>query len=132
MRHLILPVLLFLSAYAFSQTSADSIFTPTSTTSVVVQKVDTAQIARIENIEKNLSAFYTYNRRYHSLLFISLGVSVAGILLSSGNTNNEKASVVLPIVGSVIGLIGTVIYFDSYKFLNFKPKRREIRKMTYY
>ena len=130
MRQFIILVLLLLTANAFSQTNVDSIIPTISTTHVVVLKVDTAQIARIDNIEKNLSAFYTYNRRSHSLLFISLGVSITGLLLSNGT--GDKASSILPIAGGIIGLIGTVIYLDSYKFLNFKPKRKEIRNMTYY
>jgi len=130
MRHFVIIVVLFISATAFSQTAADSIINPTPVTSVVIQKIDTAQIVRIDNIEKSLSAFYTYNRRSHTLLFLGMGMSVAGILLANGQ--NNTASGVITLAGGVVGLIGTVIYLDSFKFLNFKPKRKEIRGMTYY
>lgn len=130
MRHFVILVVLFISATAFSQTVSDSISIPTPITSVVTQKIDTAQILRIDNIEKNLSAFYTYNRRSHNLLYLSLGMSIAGILLVNGQ--NNTASGVITIAGGVVGIIGTVIYLDSFKFLNFKPKRKEIRGMTYY
>lgn len=130
MKHLLILVVLFISATAFSQTIVDSILTQKPATSIIIQKVDTVQIVRINDIEKRLSAFYTYNRRSHSFLFLSLGMSVAGILLASDHSNSATA--IIPLAGSVVGLIGTVIYLDSYKFLNFKPKRKEIRDMTYY
>ena len=131
MKHLIVLVVLFISTTAFSQTTADSIFIPTPTASIVVQKVDTVQIARIDNIEKKLSAFYTYNRRSHNLLFFSLGMSVISVLVANGNNDNTAAGIIT-LAGGVVGLVGTVIYLDSYKFLSFKPKRKELRGMTYY
>lgn len=130
MRHLIILVVIFISASAFSQTNVDSVFTPTPTASIVVQKVDTVQIARIDDIEKSLTAFYTYNRRSHNLIFLSMGMSLVSVLLANGD--NTTAAGVISIAGGVVGIIGTVIYLDSYKFLNFKPKRKEIRGMTYY
>jgi hypothetical protein len=131
MRHLLILVVLFLSATTFSQTTADTTKKQTPATSFVVQKVDSIQTARIEDIEKRLSAFYTYNRRSHTILYLSLGISTAGVLIASGNSYSKVAPIML-YIGSFVGLVGTVIYLDSYKFLNFKPKRREIREMTYY
>jgi len=130
MRHFILLVVLFISATAFSQTTADSSSILKPIQIITIQKVDTVQIERINNIEKKLSAFYTYNRRSHTLLFTSLGMSIVGIILSKGKSNGTAA--IIPLAGSVVGLVGTAIYLDSYKFLNFKPRRSEIRKMTYY
>jgi drug/metabolite transporter (DMT)-like permease len=131
MKHLIILAVLFMSATAFSQTTTDSIFTQKPTKSIVIQKVDTVQIARINDIETRLSAFYTYNRRSHSLLFLSVGMSLAGIIMAS-NSNSNSNTAIIPLAGSIVGLVGTIIYLDSYKFLNFKPKRKEIRDMTYY
>jgi hypothetical protein len=130
MRHFVILIVLFISATAFSQNAADSIIYPKPVTSVVIQKIDTAQILRIDNIEKNLSAYYAYNRRSHTLLFLSMGMSLVGILLS--NSQDNTASGVITLAGGFVGLVGTVVYLDSFKFLNFKPKRKEIRGMTYY
>jgi len=131
MKQFIILVLLLVSATAFSQKTSDSIFSQTPSESIVIMKVDTVQTERINNIEKSLTAYYTYNRRYHTLLFLSLGMSVASVIIANGQSNNTAAGVI-QLAGGIVGLVGTVIYFDSYKFLNFKPKRKELRGMTYY
>ena len=131
MKQFIILVLLFVSATAFSQKTSDSIFSQTPPESVVIMKVDTVQTERINNIEKRLTAYYTYNRRYHTLLVLSLGMSVASVIIANGQSNNTVAGVI-QLTGGIVGVVGTVIYFDSYKFLNFKPKRKELRGMTYY
>lgn len=128
-----LLVLLFITVYSttFSQTKGDSILITPSVESVIIQKVDSSQIARINNIEERLSAFYTQNRRSHAFIFLGLGISTLGVLLSQGEA--EVPALALPFAGTVMSLIGTVIYLDSFKHLNFKPKRKVLlQPMTYY
>ena len=131
MKHLIILISLFITTAIYSQSAEDSIKSNLPAESIMIMKVDSVQIERINNIEKNLSAFYTYNRRYHSLVYLSVGMSLAGILIANGQSDNRIAGVTM-IAGGVVSLIGTVIYLDSYKFLNFKPKRKEFKSMTYY
>lgn len=123
-------VVLLVSTTIFSQTTTDSVINPSQIKSLVIQKVDTAQILRIDNIEKSLSAFYTYNRRSQNLLILSMGMSIVSVLLVNDNDNTIPG--IISLTGGVVGIIGTVIYLDSYKFLKFKPKRKEISNMTYY
>ena len=130
MRQFFILVALFISFNAFSQIVTDSVIAPTDfegvtdsvaqsteIKSVVMQKIDTVQIERIDNIERNLSAFYTYNRRSQNLLFLSAGLSVAGILLAYGD--NITTSNLVTLTGGVVSIIGTVVYLNSYKFLKF-------------
>lgn len=131
MKHFILFFVIIISSTAFSQTNVDSISAPKHSQITIIEQVDVVQIARIDNIEKSLTAFYRYNRRSHSLLFLSVGLSVVGILVTNTNGYNSKSSI-LPVAGTVVGLIGTVIYLDSFKFLNFKTKRRELRQPAHH
>ena len=131
MKQFIVILLLCISTNSFSQSNGDSIIITPSIKSIIIQKVDSSQIARINDIEERLSAFYTYNRRSHSLIYAGIGVSLLGVFLSYGETNPSSA-IALPLVGTALSLVGTVIYLDSYKFLNFKPKRKALKSMTYY
>lgn len=131
MKQFVILVLLLVSATAFSQETSDSISFQKPSESIVIMKIDTVQTERINNIEKSLTAYYTYNRRYHTLLFLSLGMSVASVIIANGQSDYRAAGVI-QLAGGIVGLVGTVIYFDSYKFLNFKPKHKELRGMTYY
>ena len=125
MKNLIILVVLFVSVTAFSQSNVDSVRTNLSSSkSIVIQKVDSIQIARIDRIEKRLSLYYTYNRRSQALLYMSIGLTAAGLILASGR-KTSAASVVMPLAGSFVGIIGTIISIDSFKFLNFKPKSLE-------
>jgi hypothetical protein len=101
-----------------------------SVKSVVIQKVDSSQIQRINEVEERLSAFYAYNRRSHTLIYAGMALSIVGMLATNGN--DESPALILPLAGGVLSLVGTVIYLDSYKFLNFKPKRKVMNSMTYY
>lgn len=131
MKQLIIILFLCISSNSFSQSKGDSIFISPSLKSVIIQKVDSSQIYRINELEERLTAYYTYNRRSQSLIYGGIAVSIVGILLSKGGTN-QGASVIIPLTGTVISLIGTVVYLDSFKFLNLKPKRKVLKSMTYY
>lgn len=130
MKHFLIITLLIVSASGFSQTQKDSIIYIPSVKSVIIQKVDSSQIERINEVEERLSAFYTYNRRSHSLIYAGMALSVIGAIVSSDDSGS--GAIILPLAGGVVSLIGTVIYLDSYKFLNFKPKRKVMNSMTYY
>ena len=131
MKQLLVLLFLFVCGAIYSQSKGDSILITPSIKSVIIQKVDSSQITRINNIEERLAAFYTQNRRSHTFIFVGLGVSTLGVLLSQGESDGP--AMVLPFAGTVMSLIGTVIYLDSYKFLNFKPKRKVMmNSMTYY
>lgn len=130
MKQFIIISLLFVSATAFSQATSDTLIVADQIKHITPLKIDNSQIERIDHIEKSLSAFYTYNRRSHTLIIVGSIISAAGILLSYDNPYSVAA--VIPIAGSVISLTGTIIYLDSYKFLNFKPKRKKFTEMTYY
>ncbi len=131
MKHFILTLFLLVGAAAFSQSKVDSVVYVPSIKSVVIQKVDSSQIARINDLEERLSAYYTLNRRSQSLIYAGMGVSMLGIILSGGELD-EGPAIALPLAGTVMSLIGTVIYLDSFKVLNFKPKRKAMKSMTYY
>jgi hypothetical protein len=130
MKHFFLIAILIICTNAFSQSKTDSIIYMPSVKSIVIQKVDSSQIERINEVEERLSAFYTYNRRSHSLIYAGMALSVIGAIVSSNDSGS--GAIVLPLAGGVVSLIGTVIYLDSYKFLNFKPKRKVMNSMTYY
>lgn len=126
MKQFIFLVLLLVSATAFSQQSSDSVFSQKPSESIVIMKVDTFQMERINNIEKKLSGFYTYNRVYHALMGLSSVLSLAGLFIATGQGNYNQAGT-LQLAGMVIGMVGTVFYIDSYKFLNFKSRHKDQR-----
>lgn len=126
MKQFIFLVLLLVSATAFSQQSSDSVFSQKPSESIVIMKVDTFQIERINNIEENLRGFYTHNRVYHALMGVSVGLSLAGLFIATGQGNYSQAGT-LQLAGMVIGMVGTVIYIDSYKFLNIKSRHKNQR-----
>lgn len=130
MKHFFLIAFLIICTNSFSQSKTDSVIYMPSVKSIIIQKVDSSQIQRINDVEERLSAFYTYNRRSHALIYTGMALSVLGALAASNDSGS--GAVVLPLAGGVLSLVGTVIYLDSYKFLNFKPKRKVMKSMTYY
>lgn len=129
MKQLFIIAFLVLSASLFSQSANDSIVSALNAKIEVLQQQDFAKTAQIVDIEKRLGSFYSANRRYHSLMFVSVGLSVVSIISAQ---YSGEVGVALPLVAGVTSLIGTVIYLDSYKFLNFKPKRKITYTSTYY
>ena len=133
MKQFSILVFLLLSMHVFSQTSVDSVLTVPTIKSVVIQKIDSAQIMRIDNIEQRLAGFYTQTRRAQALMYIGAGLAIIGSILDNGESST--GAMVLPLTGAVVSIFGTVIYLDSYKFLKFKPKRKQLKAidpMTYY
>lgn len=132
MKHLIIVTLLFITANSFSQDSLyqDATVTPDSA-SVVLQPSYNDQMARIMNIEQRLNDYYTYNRRSQTLIYVGWGIALAGVFFNSKN-QSSITGMVMPMAGCVVSLFGTVAYLESFKFLNFQPKRKQIREMTYY
>ena len=132
MKHLIIFALLLISANSFSQDSVypDPVSAETSDSAAIIfQPTDNDQMARIIDLEKRLGAYYTYNRRSQTLIYVGMGISLAGLILNYQQNNNNASGMIIPFIGSVVSLFGTVVYLDSFKFLNFRPKRRE---MIYY
>lgn len=151
MKQLILSAFLLLSVGIFAQDTAENttelplnsvelienaVIVPTDTVSnrnnaqtVIVKEADPEQLLRINDIEKRLTAYYTYNRRSQNLIYFGTSMAILGVLLSN---SDENAGAVLTIGGGLLNIFGAVIQLDSYKFLNFKPKKKEIKKMTYY
>ncbi|MBN2767032.1 MAG: hypothetical protein JXR27_11725 [Paludibacteraceae bacterium] len=109
--------------------SADTVSNTYLPRTVVIQETDTEQEKRINDIEKRLTAYYAYNRRSQSLVFLGTGVAILGTVIGR---NNQNVAAVMTIGGSILSVVGAVIQLDSYKFLDFKPKRNELKKMTYY
>lgn len=132
MKHLIIITLLLISANSFSQDSVYPASTETSDSAVIVlQPTDNDQLARIINLEKRLGAYYTYNRRSQTFIYVGWGLALAGVILNN-KTQSTFTGMVLPLAGCVVSLFGTVAYLESFKFLNFNPRRRETREMIYY
>jgi hypothetical protein len=130
MKHLIILVVIFISTSAFSQSPENSTIQPMAVDSITISKLDFDQIERINNIEQNIDAFYTNSRISHKCYFLSFGLTIAGAIIS--NIEDPKVGGVLIAAGGLSGIIGTVIYFDSYKFLNFKREKKEVLESTYY
>lgn len=119
-----------LATSMFAQTNADSLKSTPPVKSVVVQQLDSTDVTRIYDIEKSLSSFCNYNRRSQFLYILSASLSAAGILFAK-DKNYSGAGIFL-ITGGVAGIAGTVVYINSFKFLNFKPRKKEFKGMTYF
>lgn len=84
---------------------------------------DSLEIQKIRNIENNLSKFYQKNR--FSQVFTVAGAVC--VLASFAEKTAEKKKTLL-YVGSGLGLVGYVIYLDSFNELNFKKVQSVKRK----
>lgn len=129
MKQILFFLVLFFSSATFSQSTNDSIIAALNAKIDVLQQQDLAKTAQIVDIEKRLTSHYVYNRRYHSLLYVSIGLSAVSFISAQ---YSPKVSIALPLAAGITSLIGTVIYLDSYKFLNFKPKKIAQFTSTYY
>lgn len=142
MKQLFILICLLISTSTFSQITTDSagsvsyitqiqqdsIIQTATSTSIMTTKLDSEQTARIDNIERKLSSFYSYNRRYQALTFVSVGLMIVGVISNNGSSNNRSAGIIT-LAGSAASLAGLIIYIDSYKFLNFKPKVKQVRQL---
>ncbi len=104
MKNLILFLLVFLSLTINAQT----------------QKIDSVQSEKIQNIEDRLTSFHNSNRNSQFLIIAGSVISIAGTLFYKP----QKATDInpFPIIGGGLGLIGGLIYLDSFKFLNMNRK----------
>lgn len=117
MKKIGLLIFLFVSLVSQSQTKNE-----TSTgKSIVVQNIDTMQCNETKNIENRLTSFYKANRNSQFMIIAGSVISIAGAFLYQPGQNQINP---FPIVGGVCGLVGGVIYFDSFKYLNMNKKPR--------
>lgn len=80
---------------------------------------DSLELQKVRNIELRLQKFYVKNRTSQLLYIASAACIVAGAV--SKDAEKQKT---LTYIGAGIGLVGFIVYFDSYSALNFKPRRK--------
>lgn len=89
---------------------------------------DSIQIQRISAIEYNLTEYYKENRTSQKMLFVGSALFIAGYFLGASSDLYNP----LLISGGVCSLVGGVVYLDSFKWLNSKPKKKPKQHVIYY
>lgn len=89
--------------------------------SLVVLNIDSVNSNEIENIKNNLDHFYWQNKKSH--IFIGVGLAFYGLAMLSAVNNLENVKT-FSIISASSGLLGTVIYLDSYKWLKRDRKKK--------
>lgn len=112
----------FISFSAFSQSANDSILR-FEHEKLKEQLLNQQQ--QVDNMELAMTKYYIQNRNSQLLSVIGATLYVAGAIGMS--VNQDASSVVLLAAGSVTSIIGTVLYFDSYKYLDFRRKTKTVK-----
>ena len=112
----------FISFSAFSQSANDSILR-FEHEKLKDQLLNQQQ--QVDNMELAMTKYYLQNRNSQLLSVIGATLYVAGAIGMS--VNQDASSVVLLAAGGVTSIIGTVLYLDSYKYLDFRRKSKTVK-----
>ncbi len=97
-----------------------------STKSMVVIESDSVQNLQMADFGNRIQQFYTKNRVSQALILAGSIVGIAGSFLYTPTDGSINP---FPAVGGAIGLVGGVVYLDSFKYLNLKnTKKRKLKK----
>jgi len=118
-------LILFLSLVnvtVYSQTNSDTVKTKQIQ---YFLKVDSIQ-SQMNDMNNRLYSFHYQNRTSQKLYGISLICTIASIFILGDLVESDNfTKVAMPIMAGVTSGIGTVIYLDSFKFLDTKRKLRK-------
>ena len=112
-------ILLFLIASPVIINAQTPFSTDTISKSIVIQKVDSVQSGKIMDIENRLASFHDTSRTSQFLLI------TGGLIYLAGTYHfkpDNKGINPFTVIGGGMFLIGTVISFDSYRYLNMRKK----------
>jgi hypothetical protein len=112
----------FISFSAFSQSANDSILR-FEHEKLKEQLLNQQQ--QVDNMELAMTKYYLQNRNSQMLQLIGASIYVVGAI--SMSVNHNSSSGVLMVAGGVTSLIGSVLYFDSYKYLDFRRKNKTVK-----
>ncbi len=97
-----------------------------STKSMVVIESDSVQNLQMADFGNRIQQFYTKNRMSQAIILAGSIVGIAGSFLYTPTDGSVNP---FPAVGGVMGLVGGVVYLDSFKYLNLKnTKKRKLKK----
>lgn len=97
-----------------------------STKSMVVIESDSVQNLQMADFGNRIQQFYTKNRMSQAIILAGSIVGIAGSFLYTPTDGSVNP---FPAIGGVMGLVGGVVYLDSFKYLNLKnTKKRKIKK----
>ena len=125
MKKLMLLSILLFSLLSYSQQRMPSNFINPTGKSLVMVDIDTIHSHEIINIKDRLTAFSSANGNSQFLLLTGAVITVAGIFLYKP----EKVTDInpFPIIGGGFGLIGAILYIDSFRFLNMNKKFKKAK-----
>jgi hypothetical protein len=123
---LMIFVLILCNFAAKGQTKTDSI--PKSLVTILV---DSVQNKQIENLNKRLTQYYQSNKSSQFFYGAALVFGTLAVLIPPVQQTDQKIAPVngFGIGAFLFGVIGTKIYFDSFKPLNINPKPKANKKL---
>lgn len=110
-------LLLFLCVSFFASSQIDY----SAKRSVVVITSDTIRNAEVPDIALRMQNYYVETRLGQALVALGTIVTVSSLFIKP-EINKPN---VLPYIGGGLSSVGSIIIFDSYKFLNFKKKLKK-------